>query len=75
MNAAYLSIRQNLHVRVIRPDAVRRQYIWPQKLDSLQVLHGRRAVLLDAIHIFLPHFRDMNQDAARDIFGPAPPNP
>ena len=68
VHAAHLVIRQNLHVRVVHPDAVRRQHVRPQQSDAFEILHRDvGAILCQAVDQFLSHFRHVNQDG-RVIF-------
>ena len=62
MDAADLPLRQDLAVRLVDPDAMRREHIWPENSKFVEILHGRGAIFLAAIVQFFLSLSHVNED-------------
>ncbi len=62
MHATHLPLRQDLAVRLVHKNTVRREHVRPENSKFVEILHGRCAIFLAAIVQFLLRLRHMNQD-------------
>ena len=62
MHASDLPLRQDLAVRLVNKNAMRRDHVWPQDTELVEILHRCGAIFLAAVVQFFLRLRGVNQD-------------